>query len=68
MTPKEKAAELFSKMFLSSDGLNKYPMCYDTAKQCALFAVEELLEVTHDACKSNTYLYWEQVKEEIEAI
>jgi len=46
MTPKEKARELFDKYMQPIDELHKYPMCFATAKQCALIAVAEILEAT----------------------
>jgi hypothetical protein len=56
MTPKEKAEELLHKMQLDW-GCN---CCYnDWAKQCALVAVEELIE--HDDIDD----YWIKVKQEI---
>jgi hypothetical protein len=45
MTPKEKAEELFYKFMNPVDELHKYSMCFDTAKQCALIAVEEIQSV-----------------------
>ena len=44
MTPKEKAKELFNKMYHVDDPMGNYPMCFDTAKQCALIAVDEIIE------------------------
>ena len=44
MTPKEKAKELYNKMYMVDDPIGNYPMCFDTAKQCALIAVEEILK------------------------
>ena len=43
MTPKEKAEELVYRFMQPIDGLHKYPMCFDTAKQCALIAVDEII-------------------------
>jgi len=43
MTSKEKAIDLVDKFMQPIDGLHKYPMCFDTAKQCALIAVDLLL-------------------------
>jgi len=68
MTPKEKAKELFDKYFEATNN-------YYQAKQCALIAVDELIEshllltTTHEAkpsirCKT----YWQEVKKEIEAL
>ena len=46
MTAKEKAQELIHKFAKPIDALHKYPMCYETSKQCALIAVDELIEAT----------------------
>jgi hypothetical protein len=66
MTPKEKAKELFEKMKLClfSDG------DYD-AKQCALIAVEEILNAIdwHEFEVPNKEItYWQEVKNEIEKL
>ena len=63
MTPKEKAKELFNKLYMAipSDEMGK---CDNAAKQCALIAVEEIL-------KTNPYKarnYWQEVKKEIELL
>ena len=67
MTPKEKADELFNKMYQVKDIMGNYPMCFDTAKQCALIAVEEILN--HHGQGSGLYridrYYWRQVKHEL---
>ena len=69
MTPKEKAKELFEKYY-------DYLGMHDSiSKQCALIAVDELIEshliltTTHESepsirCKT----YWKEVKQEIEII
>lgn len=44
MTPKEKAKDLFNKMYIVDDPMGNYPMCFETAKQCALIAVDEMLD------------------------
>jgi hypothetical protein len=72
MTPKEKANEIFSKM---------YNEVYDTygteirfiAKQCALIAVNEMLneypsQVPKDSYEMERHLYWLEVKKEIEKL
>jgi hypothetical protein len=66
MTPKEKADELYSKY---DDLLNKdfgNPIVFDNQiKQCALIAVDEILnEFTWRP--SNGTSYWQEVKQEIE--
>jgi hypothetical protein len=68
MTPKDKAKELFDKFMKPVDGLHKYPMCFDTAKQCALIAVDEVIEALHENHWQNRLIidYWEEVKHELE--
>ena len=68
MTPKEKAQELFDKIL---NEIDKTCDDYFTAKQCTLIAVAEILDVItgiydYDFEKLNPY--WEEVKQEIEAL
>ena len=70
MNAKEKAQEIFNKMYQVNDVMGNYPMCFDTAKQCALMAVEEILhcEATEpsdtdwDDCGATAQYYWPQKK------
>jgi hypothetical protein len=64
MTPKEKARYIFSNMYKVSDILGKYPMCFDTSKQCALIAVDEILNA--HLFDEDEKEYWQKVKTEIE--
>lgn len=68
MTPKEKAKELFNKMYNTDDPMGNYPMCFDTAKQCALIAVNELIIEKNKWENGSFYTskYWDYVKQEIE--
>ena len=66
MTPKEKAEELVDKF---------YPMFTNSvrdtlAKQCALIAVDEILEETmeRDGMRVVNNQYWVDVKNEIEKL
>ena len=74
MKPADKAKELFDKMYNVKDGLHKYPMCYATAKQCALIAVDEvidtgcLIEVDFKPLTEQHLAYWQDVKNEIEKL
>jgi hypothetical protein len=70
MTPKEKAKELFDKFMKPVDGLHKYPMCFDTAKQCALIAVDEIIKAVPIAPLQleHPLYYWQEVKQEIEKL
>lgn len=67
MTPKEKAAELVDK-FTQTNGNGFF------AKECALIAVDELMELAKKYETKNCrllmdnlkILYWQEVKKEIE--
>lgn len=72
MTPKEKAEELFYKM-LSTDKLDDYSFVGSkVAKQCALIAVDEIIEFLVQASKYLVFpeqiKYWQEVKQEIEKL
>jgi hypothetical protein len=56
MIPKEKAKEFFRKYFKLIE--------HDTAKKCALIAVDEIIE----ECVWDWTEYWEEVKQEIEKL
>jgi hypothetical protein len=59
MTSKEKAAELIVKYQQNIKSLQ-----YDKAKQCALLAVEQLIEHSYQVMKT----FWQEVKTEIEKL
>ena len=75
MTPKEKATQLIYAFEAFTDRDNEY----EFAKQCALIAVDELIE---EACFTDAYIksvfftdgyydkqdYWQEVKHEIEKL
>ena len=72
---KKKAQEIFNKMYQVDDIMGNYPMCFDTAKKCALIAVDEILDnmmlyqENFDAGKPVHHKsYWESVKQEIEKL
>ena len=56
-SPAEKAHEIFEKMFNAEDPMGNYPMCFDTAKQCALIAVDEVLKL-HKRVALNTLHFY----------
>jgi len=68
MTSKEKAAELIGK-YLEPNGI---VFGLDIAKQCALIAVDEIIEEYGTYFKVNVedkYVsYWQQVKQEIQKL
>jgi hypothetical protein len=66
MTPREKAIELVDKMLYCYQGhIDEY-----TAKQCALIAVDEVIEALHEHHWQNRLIidYWQEVKHEIEKL
>lgn len=70
MTPKEKANELFEKMYqvrsVAGSDITKY-----FAKQSALIAVDEILntiEYSSQADEMAKTIYWNEVKQEIEKL
>ena len=79
MTPKQKAEELFDKMS-TNNGDEHHHCTYYVAKQCALIAVNEIIEATnmyqygisnaleHIPSKIVKHPYWQEVKQEIEAL
>lgn len=78
MTPKEKAKELFGKyatyvVMWAGDVNTSHQNC----KQCALMAVNEVLNVLpqgeylediDEYCENRERLYWKEVKQEIEKL
>jgi hypothetical protein len=75
MTPKEKAEELIVKM--STHDRDIHPHCtHYIAKQCALIAVDEILQIqsiTMYPVIEDNYIYghtdyWQKVKEKIEKL
>jgi len=73
MTPKEKAKELFKKYYRDSDLLVE-DLSYIQAKECALIAVEEIINANGlhpndtDYDYNKAEVYWKQVKTEIEKL
>jgi uncharacterized protein YxeA len=66
MTAKEKAEELVNKY----DETLTYLELKQKAKQCALIAVEEVLNSTYTLVKRNDLFveYWQEVKQEVEKL
>jgi hypothetical protein len=61
-----KARALVLKFMQPIDKLHKYPMCFDTAKQCALIAVDEIIKESRD--DEYAEYYWIKFKQEIEKL
>lgn len=74
MTPKEKAKEIFDKMYgktpvRDEESLIELDRDRDTAIQCALVAVDEMLQLSSlvgSDLSDTFYIYWEEVKQEIQ--
>jgi hypothetical protein len=74
MTPKEKAIYLYimykqrtsyREVFHTQELLDKF---HDNAKSCALIAVDEILKICVDSLGLTDLDYWQDVKEEIDAL
>lgn len=81
MTPKEKAEELVDKLktplILSDTDAGQEIICTGIAKQCALIAVDEIINSSPSLpILGDTYIediglskiYWEEVKKEIDKL
>ena len=81
MTPKEKAKELYNKFLNPSGDTYLYGMLeHESAKECALIAVNEIIEATnmyqygisnaleHIPSKIVKHPYWQEVKQDIEKL
>ena len=81
MTPKEKAIELYNKFLNPSGDTYLYGMLeHESAKECALIAVDELIKYHDDLMDVVRYelpsyivailpyKYWDEVKQEIEKL
>ena len=66
MTPKEKAKELVGKMCLNDCTDENI----DIAKQCALIAVDEIIQSHEDWSteQDECLVYWQEVKQELERL
>ena len=65
MTPQEKAGELVERFASMENNANSFE--YD--KQCALIAVDEIIENEKiDNLEDNNLSYWQEVKTEIEKL
>jgi hypothetical protein len=62
MTPKDKAKELVDKFTVV--GLQQR----NEGVQCAVIAVDEIISVIDPETNFKTWLYWKEVKQEIELL
>ena len=61
MTPKEKAEDLHSRFMKPVDDLHKYPMCFDTAKQCALICIDEIQKLLNEFNPEDMKVKWQKL-------
>ena len=64
MTPKEKAKELYDKFYMAIPS-DEMGLCDEASRQCALIAVDEVLSV---CWYKKDMEYWDEVKQEIDAL
>ncbi len=67
MTPKDKAIELYNKYEQLGRDFTRGVSMKEFAKQCALIAVDEMIEVAK-SLTMETQEWYEEVKKEIEAL
>jgi hypothetical protein len=70
MTPKEKAEELVNKLLESlydNGSLSFKRILFAKAKQCALIAVDEIINIWEYSDTQEKW-WWQQVKQEIEKL
>jgi hypothetical protein len=71
MKPKEKAQELIKKFSFNTRCFSETKGWEDSffdAKQCALIAVDEMIEELIVTDFANRFSYWQEVKQEIEKL
>ena len=71
MTPKEKADKLCMRFLIQTTTDIPYGINKAIAKECALIAVDEIINIACDVSdydKSVTKSYWIEVKQEIKSL
>jgi hypothetical protein len=69
MTPKEKAIDLMDSFIQRTRNKWESSMSYKRAKQCALIAVDEILNTIEQIFETfEERKYWQEVKQEIEKL
>lgn len=66
MTPVEKANELLDNYWLMDK--IKPSLSKKQAKQCALIAVDELIESCYNSGINHSYNFWQDVKKELKKL
>jgi hypothetical protein len=68
MTPEEKAEEIFNKYANAIYQRALTVMQYEVCKECALIAVDEILDTIKWCIGDSQVEYWQEVKKEIELL
>ena len=71
MIPKEKAEQLIKKITETLEDADMYGWYNPACKNCALIAVDEIINLINTKTRDKTYElipYWEEVKTEIESL
>ena len=68
MTPQEKAVELYTKYEQLGRDFTRGVSMHEFAKQCALIAVDEILNIKSVDKDYDLSNYWTEVKQEIEKL
>lgn len=72
MTPKEKAIELYNKMYETGFKPKSVLLRIEQAKECAIIAVDEIIEANPIAFDENENCiakqWWKEVKTEIQKL
>ena len=76
MTPKEKAIELYNKMYETGFKPKSVLIRIEQAKECALIAVDEMISyfqketfmMAYPEIAISEVAYWQEVKQEIEKL
>jgi len=70
MTPKEKAYDLFMdmKFYIPYVHNPTEPSEDEVAKQCALIAVEEIIQTYHSPMDDEQIQEWQEVRKEVEKL
>jgi len=66
-TPKEKAEEIYNKCLDKIQGLEGTEW-WESAKRCALIAVDEIIKFGNEQGVREPMMYWYKVKQELEKL
>jgi hypothetical protein len=61
-----KAKEIFKAMYDVEDLMGNYPMCFETAKQCAIIAVDRIISTLgtrYIGGNQNAFDFWYGIKD-----